>query len=40
MARIDPLLVEDARSRIPVLAGGRRFGLVTPQSQPDLRVVR
>jgi predicted amidohydrolase len=40
MARIDPLLVEDARSRIPVLANGRRFGLVTPQSQPDLRVVR
>ncbi|HVV94990.1 MAG TPA: carbon-nitrogen hydrolase family protein [Hyphomicrobiales bacterium] len=40
LATIDPVLVEDARSRIPVLANGRRFALKTPESQPDLRVVR
>jgi predicted amidohydrolase len=40
MATIDPVLVEDARQRIPALANGRRFTVRTPESQPELRVVQ
>jgi predicted amidohydrolase len=39
LARIDPLLVEDARQRIPTLAHGRRFGVLAPEDVPDLKVV-
>jgi predicted amidohydrolase len=39
MAKIDPLLVEDARARIPALAHGRRFGVLAPDDLPDLRLV-
>jgi len=38
MAKIDPVLVEDARGRIPVLANGRRFAVLAPESLPALKV--
>jgi predicted amidohydrolase len=38
MAKVDPILVEDARGRIPVLANGRRFAVLAPESLPALKV--
>jgi predicted amidohydrolase len=40
IARIDPVLVEDARQRIPALAHGRRFGVLAPSDVPNLKVVQ
>lgn len=40
MASIAPVLVEDARQRIPTLTHGRRFGVLAPNDVPSLKVVQ